>query len=318
MGSARNPRAFPFKLRGMKAAKAWVQGLRPTRVYKLYASAGGNLLAAGMSFQALFAIFAAVWIGFSLFGIYLNDHTEVRDAVIAYINVQIPGFIQQGGPIDPEILTRTTSLGWTGGLAIVVVVYTAINWFTYARTAVRRVFDLPPSTLNFIALKLYDLVLALTYGLIIIVSATASVVASQLLSFFVQAWGFEDESGLITASFQVLTAIVILALDTAVLATFIRVLSGVPIPWKHLWRGSLLGGISFGLLKFLGVWIFGHPESNPLIASFAIFIGLLVWFNLASRIYLLTASWIALGMREEGIDAEDLGWVVPRRHAREP
>lgn len=302
----------------MKAATAWVQALRPTRVYRLYASAGGNLLAAGMSFQALFAVFAAVWVGFSLFGIYLNDHPEVRDAVISYINVQIPGFIKTGGPIDPAILDKSTALGWTGGLAIVVVLYTAINWFTYARTAVRRVFDLPPSTFNFIALKLYDLVLALVYGLVIIVSATASVIASQLLAYLVQAWGFEDESGVITGSFQGLSFILILVLDTAVLATFIRVLSGVPIPWSHLWRGSLLGGLAFGVLKVVGVWLLGRPESNPLIASFAIFVGLLVWFNLASRIYLLSAAWIALGMQDEGIDAEDLGWVVPRRPSREP
>lgn len=297
---------------------AWVQALRPTRVYKLYASAGGNLLAAGMSFQALFAVFAAVWVGFSLFGIYLNDHPEVRDAVISYINVQIPGFIKTGGPIDPAILDKSTALGWTGGLAIVVVLYTAINWFTYARTAVRRIFDLPPSNLNFILLKLYDLVLALGYGLVILVSATASVVASELLKYLVQAWGFEDESGAIATSFQIFTVIVILILDTAVLASFIRILSGVPTPWSHLWRGSLLGGVAFGLLKIAGLWLLGRPESNPLIASFAIFVGLLVWFNLASRIYLLTASWIALGMQDEGIDTKDLGWVVPRRHSHEP
>jgi membrane protein len=302
----------------MKAAMAWAQNLRPTRVYRLYAAAGGNLLAAGMSFQALFAVFAAVWVGFSLFGIYLNDHPEVRDAVIAYINVQIPGFIKTGGPIDPTILDKSTALGWSGGVAIVVVLYTAINWFTYARTAVRRIFDLPPARLNFFLLKIYDLLLAVAYGTVIVVSATASVIAGEFLNYLVQAWGFEDESGVITYSFQGVSFILILVLDTAVLATFIRILSGVPTPWSHLWRGSLLGGVAFGLLKFAGLWLLGRPESNPLIASFAIFVGLLVWFNIASRIYLLVASWIAVGMRDDGIVAEDLGWVVPRRHSREP
>ncbi|MEY4039794.1 MAG: hypothetical protein RLZZ52_662, partial [Actinomycetota bacterium] len=262
---------------------AWAQNIRPALVYRQFTLVGGNLLSAGMSFQALFAIFAAVWVGFSLFGIYLNDHPDVRDAVISYINVQIPGFIQTGGPIDPEILDRATSLGWTGGIAIVVVLYTVINWFNYARTAVRRVFDLPPSNLNFIALKLYDLLLALGYGVIILLSATASVIAAELLKYLVLAWGFEDESGVITGTFQVFSIILILALDTALLATFIRILSGVPIPWRHLWRGSILGGLAFGALKLAGVWLLGHPEQNPLIASFALFVGLLVWFNLASR-----------------------------------
>ncbi|MBU6264901.1 MAG: hypothetical protein KGM14_01735, partial [Actinomycetales bacterium] len=74
----------------MKKMLAWARGLLPYRVYKSYSAAGGNLLAAGMSFQAVFATFAAVWVGFSLTGIFLSDRPEIRKAVIAFINAQVP------------------------------------------------------------------------------------------------------------------------------------------------------------------------------------------------------------------------------------
>ena len=132
---------------------AWAKAQLPYRVYKSYSAAGGNLLAAGMSFQAVFATFAAVWFGFSLTGIFLADRPDIRKAVIAFINAQVPDLIRTGGPIDPKVLESMTSFGWTGGLAVVVVLYTAINWLNYVRTAVRTIFSLPQSTVNYILLK---------------------------------------------------------------------------------------------------------------------------------------------------------------------
>ena len=57
----------------MKKMLTWAKAQLPYRVYKSYSAAGGNLLAAGMSFQAVFATFAAIWVGFSLTGIFLAD-----------------------------------------------------------------------------------------------------------------------------------------------------------------------------------------------------------------------------------------------------
>ena len=49
-------------------------------------------------------------------------------------------------------------------------------------------------------------------------------------------------------------------------------------------------------LKILGGLLLGGATSNPLLASFAVFIGLLLWFNLICRVILLTSSWIATGI----------------------
>ena len=300
----------------MKKTLAWAQKLLPYRVYKAYSSAGGNLLAAGMSFQAVFATFAGVWVGFSLTGIFLNDRPDLRQAVINFINAQVPDLIKTGGPIDPHVLESVTTFGWTGGLALVVVMYTAINWLNYVRTAVRSIFFLPQSNLNFMLLKVYDLVLALLYVLFVLVSAAATVGLTRLSGLIFPALGIQDSSGLGKILFQVVGLIVVFLFDTIMLAAIIRILSGVPIPWRILRNGTLLGGVALMALKMLGTYLLTKPVSNPLLASFAVFIGLLIYFNFASRIYLLATSWVAVQMRDKGVEFQDIGWVVPHHHEK--
>lgn len=294
---------------GFAVASHWVKGLRPVRVFRAYLASGGNLLAAGMSFQAVFAVFAAVWVGFSFFSVYLSGHPAVQEAVIGFINIQIPGFIGKGGAIDPDALMGSPSLTWTGAAAVLVLLYTAVAWLNYTRTAIHAIFNLPPSTLNVILLKIYDLLIALGYGLVIIVSATASVIATKLIGIVATWAGIAETSILLRGSLQVGSVVLILLMDTLVLASMIRLLSGVPIPWKRLFVGSFLGGIVLGAMKIGGTYLLAGTSTNPLLASFAVVIGLLVWFNLACRVYLLSATWIAVGMSDLGIEAKDSGWI---------
>jgi len=88
------------------------------------------------------------------------------------------------------------------------------------------------------------------------------------------------------------------------------VLSGLVIPLRRLLIGALLGGVGLGVLKVLGTVLLGAASRNPLLASFAVLIGLLIWFNLVCTVILLAASWIAVGL-------EDAGLVADPRVARE-
>lgn len=299
-----------------RAVFAWAIELRPVRVFRAYIASGGDLLAAGMSFQAVFAVFAAVWVGFSFFSVYLGGHPAIEEAVIAFINVQIPGLIGSGGAIDPAVLANSTALTWTGAIAIVVLLFTAIGWLNYARIAVHRIFDLPPSTMNVVLLKIYDLLIAVAYGIMLVVSATGSVIATRLIGIVATWAGIAESSTALRDALQVGSIVVILIIDTLVLASLIRLLSGVPIPWKRLIVGSFLGGIVLGAMKIGATFLLAGTSQNPLLASFAVVIGLLVWFNIACRVYLLSATWIAVGMSDLGLEAKDAGWIFGSRAKR--
>lgn len=296
---------------------AWVRGLKPYRVYQSYSLAGGNLSAAGMSFQALFAVFAAVWVTFAILGIYLKGDTEVGKAIIAFINLQIPGLIGPNGIIDPASLYSTTTLTVSGAIALVVLAWTAIMWIDYARVAMHHMFGIPRQVSGYFYIKLGDILLALLYGLFVLLGALMSVVATSLFEGFLKVVGVHSDLGVIyNVLVRVAAVIGVLALDTVMLTVMIRVLSGTTIPWRVLWRGGILGGLALGAMKLAGASLLGGVTRNPLFDSVALFIGVLIWFNLTSRVMLLTAQWMATSMRDAGVDPKDVGWVVTKDSLR--
>ena len=284
----------------MKRAWAWVTSLKPFRVYRVYSLRGGDLSAAGMSFQALFATFAAVWVGFSLATFVLAGNTAALQAIEAFIASLVPGLLSPDGLIHPDQLLSRTTLGITSAVSLLIVGYTALNWLDYTRVAMRRMFDLPPETGNFVLRKARDLGIALIFGLAIVVSTVISLLSTASLSWLLEVLGITD-SATLSVAIRAVTALVLLMFDTALLASLIRLLSAVKIPARRLWVGAFLGGIALGILKLAEGFLLNGAGRNPLLAGFAVLIGLLIWFNLVARTYLISVAWIVVGMDDAGI-----------------
>jgi membrane protein len=295
----------------------WVQALRPYRVYINYSHSDGNLRAAGMGFQSLFAVFAAVWLGFSVAGLWLTGNPEIYEALVQLINRAVPGLIStptSQGVIDTTQLEQATSFGWAGAIAAIGLLWTAIGWLYYTRQAVRAVFGLSRDTTNYVLQKIRDLFLALGFGLVFIFSATLTIVSTQALTFFLDLVGLPSDSAVTSVITRISSLVVSVALNIVTLGAMFRVMARVAIPWRNLFFGVLLGAAILAGLSVLGGVLLGGATKNPLLATFAVFIGLLLWFNLVSRVILLSASWIAVGMLDRGLSPR---MVTPEQAAAE-
>lgn len=294
----------------------WVKDLRPYRVYINFSHSDGNLRAAGMGFQSLFAIFAAIWVGFSAAGIWLSSNAGIFEALVSLINRAVPGLIatdSQPGVITVAQLQDATTFGWTGIVAAIGLLWTAIGWFYYTRQAVRAVFGLQRDTTNYVLQKIRDLGLALAFGIVLIASALLTILSTQTLTFVLGLLGLSDSlwSSAVT---RVSGLVVSVLLNVVTLAAMFRVLARVAIPLRNLLAGSLLGAAALAGLSVLGGLLLGGATKNPLLASFTVFVGLLIWFNLVSRVMLLSASWIAVGMFDSGLSPRI---VTPEQEAAE-
>ncbi|HET6671798.1 MAG TPA: YihY/virulence factor BrkB family protein [Agromyces sp.] len=273
--------------------------LFPIRVWRHFLARNGFLLSSGMSYQALFAIFAAVYVVFAIAGIWLTGDPETLDAFVKLLNTYAPGLIGENGIISTEdlteIATSSTSLfGLTGAVALVGLIWTAIGWVTYSRLAVRSIFGLPKDMRAYVLLKARDFLAALVFGTALLAAAVLSAVTTSFFGWLTDFMGFDASSGWSTALLQAGGFAVVFAIDTLALAVLFRFLSGAAMPWRRMWVGSLLGSAALTVLQLASGYLVSRVSTNPLLATFTVFIGLLLWFRLVSIVILVAAGWVAV------------------------
>ncbi len=292
---------------GLAALVAKLKSWRPVRTALYYLEVHGPLLASGLTYQAIFAVFAAIWVAFTIAALIIGRNLGLRAQFLTTLSDAVPGLIQDAsgnGAIDPDMLLSAGTLSGTGAIALAGLLFTALGWLASARDSVRSIFDIGPISTPFLLLKAKDLGLAVGFGAVLIVSTVLSAVSTALLSWVLGLLGFDSDSTIATIIGRISTGLIVLAIDTAVLAALFRILSGVHIPRRRLFPGSLLGGVGLGLLKLLGGSLIGGGTRNPLLASFAVIVGLLIFFNIVCQLVLIAAAWIAVGMKDDGIAAD--------------
>ena len=285
-----------------KATLAWF----PIRVWRHFLINNGFLLGAGISYQALFAIFAAIYVAFAITGLWLGGNTDAVNAMIALINSYIPGLISDTGIVTPEqvqeIASSTTGvLGVTGIIALATVIWTAIGWVTYSRRGVRDIFGIPPDRRSYLLLKARDLLAAIVFGVALIVGAVLSSISSWALAWVLSLFGIDVGPGVLNSSIRIGSVIVSFALNAAALAALFRFLTGTSLRWRVIWPGALLGGGALTVLQLGAGLLLSYTPSNPLLATFAIFVGLLLWFKISGIIMLVAAAWIAVASKDKDI-----------------
>lgn len=279
----------------------WVQRQKIYRVVMNYNLNDGNLLASGMSFQSLFAVFAALVVVFSVAGIWLTSNAAIYSALVDIIDRAIPGLIGPGGLINTDDLLGLGLYGWTGTVALVGLLWTAISWLAYTRQAIRSVFSLPRDSRPYLLQKVVDLGLALVFGVMLFASAVFSVLSTQAVTWLLFIVGVDSNSGVSTVAAGAIGLLVAVMVNLITIGSMYRILSRIPIPWRDLAGGALIGSIALSALSVFSGWVIQAASRNPLLATFAVFIGLLIWFNAICRIILLAASWIAVGVEDKGV-----------------
>jgi membrane protein len=280
--------------------------LRIVRTFMHYAAQGGPLLAAGMTYQAVFALFAAIWVAFSVLGFVIASDASLQKAIFDAINSAIPGVVGDKGLVKQQTLLETSGLNWAAAIALVGLILTAVGFLASMRDAVRRIFELPPVVELFVLRKAKDLGLAVGFGSVVLVSATLSVVSTSALGFAFDLVGIGRESLFAVIVARIIGYAIVFAIDLATLAAAFRILSKIKIPPKRLFAGAAIGAAALGALKAaVTLGLVGGTGSNPLLAGFAI-LGLMIFLNFACQALLISAAWISVGMRDNAIDPRSL------------
>lgn len=289
----------------MKPLIARFRASKPWAAWKRYGDARGNILAAGVGYFAFFSIFPAAALAFTVFGFVLRGHPDLLQSVFDHLGAYLPGLIrdaQHPKGLLPVQAPRAAALTITGLVALVTLVLAGLGWLGAIREGIRAVFGVQGTGGGLISNKARDLAVLFTLGLgiaVVAVLTTSVGAAANLIA------GWIGMSGQGWVLILVGFAVSVLA-DTLLMIVMLRVVSGIPLSWRTLVQGSLVGGVGLTVLKLSAATLLPRMTANPLFASFAIVVGLLVWLNLVARLILIAAAWAANDV--DAVEVRDLGW----------
>lgn len=295
------PKPRPSLVERAKALLAWWQQTRPARANARFGAAGGGLLTGGIAYAALFSVFAGLTIGYTIFMAVLGDDEDLRQRVLDAIDETLPGLIDTGennGLIDPDTLVLSPALTVAGVVALVVLVLSALSATAALRTGVRAMFGRVTGD-NAVLSKLRELGGFVGIALAVLISAILTTAATAASDWLMTLLGWPDVSGTLAA------AGVSFVVDAGMFMLIVWFLAGQRPAWRDLSRGAVIAAVGIGVVRLLGTSVVaGSATRNPVLASFAVIVTLLIWINLLARITLLAAAWTANPPLEEPEDVE--------------
>lgn len=273
----------------MRRTVAFALQLRLVRAYLRYSDHRGPALADSVTYRALFSVFAGVLLGFSVAALWLGGDPEAMQALEATVNRVVPGL---SDIVELGSIHAPSGFSIVGALSLIGLVGAAISAISSLRTALRVLGGELRDDGFFLWVLLRNLLVAVAFGLLLGIAA-ALTVASTLGVNAVAVWiGMPAGGPAVDALGRALGIIIVLGVDTVAVALIFRVLSGVAVPARALWVGALLGGAGLVVLQELSSLFVRGATANPLLASFAALIALLLWFNLSAQLILIASSYI--------------------------
>lgn len=293
--------------RGVDTAVGIALRVRLVRAVLLYVERGGPQLADSITYRALFSIFAAVLLGFSVAGLWLAGSPDALLALIEAVDASVPGLLGTGDDalIDPsDIRLPVESLSLTGLLSLAALIGAALGAIGALRAALRTLSGRLADDIFWLWAVLRNLALALGIAVAFVLAAALTLVGTRAASVLSGWFGASADDPAFSVLSRIGGLIIVYALDAALIAGVFVLLAGVRAPARSIWAGALMGAAGLLVLQELSNLFVGGAASNPLLASFASLIALLLWLNLSAQVLLIASTYI-LTAAEEAADVEE-------------
>ncbi|WP_336920838.1 YihY/virulence factor BrkB family protein [Aquipuribacter sp. SD81] len=298
---------------------------RPWRTNERFGQSRGALLSAGIAFFGVFAIFPLLVLGVAVLGLVAGGNEAVQDRTIDIVSDAVPGLIApdeagasdagtddggvtedlgpQGGIVSESDLREAASnrfaLGLSAVIGAVTLLFTGLGWIAALREGIRGMFRLPVMALDPVRVKLFDLAVLVSLGLLLVVSAVADLVSTSVGRQLLRLVGLEGSTAG-TVALAVVVALLTLALNTVLYAVLFKVLANSGEPLRRVLGGALIAAVGTVLLRQLVGQVLGNVGGGfGFLTPFVGILALFVWLNLTARVMLLGASWVAVGPTSE-------------------
>ena len=267
------------------------------RAFGRYQADAGDRQAAAVTFFGFLSFFPILALATSILSYALGE--EAVGTVVSQVNSYAPGLADQLGL--EEILTNNTKAGAAGAVGLLGLLYSGLGWVDALREAVRAIWHHNVKAGNFLVKKAKDVVILLGLGVTVLLSIGVSAATGAFTGFALDLVGLE-QSFVAVALAKMLGVVLGVATSTALFLYLFWRLPKVQSPLRRVFKGALLAGVLFEVLKRVGAFYIERTTENPLYGSFAVIVGLLVWINIVSRMLLICAAWTVTAPYDSDIE----------------
>lgn len=254
------------------------------------------MLADSVTYRTLFALFAGVLLGFSVAALWLAGNREAWNALVDSLDATIPGLLDL---VDLDDVQAPAGLTIAGVISAVGLIGAAIGAVGSLRSALRTIAGIATDDVLFVWVILRNLLLAIAIGAGLAAAAATTFLATAGLAVLTDWLGIPGDAPALGFVAWLVSVVVVFVLDTLVVAAAFRLLSGLHARARRLWTGAMIGGFGLTVLQQLSGLFVGGASNNPLLASFASLIALLLWLNLSSQVILIASAYIVIGVEED-------------------
>lgn len=279
----------------VRRATAWVLKLRLVRAFMLYGENRGATYADSITYRSLFSVFAGILLVFSFAALWLGGDPAAMASLEGAVNRVLPGVLDL---VDLSQIAIPSAMSVVGALSLVGLIGAAIGAIGSLRVGFREIADELHDDGMFIWVLLRNLLVAIGFGGLLVVSVVLALMTSvgiEVLSSWV---GLSETSTAMVVLARILSVLVVWFIDTLAIVIAFALLAGFRATRGALWLGAMIGGVGLTVLQELSSLFVRGATANPLLASFAALIALLLWFNLSAQVILFAGSYIVTATRD--------------------
>ncbi|WP_395110982.1 YihY/virulence factor BrkB family protein [Actinomadura sp. SCN-SB] len=308
-GKARSSRkSGTALLRSSRRRWPWLDHL--VRAYRRYQDKRGDRLAAALTCYGFLSFFPLLALAYALLGYLVGVSDEARRLFVEAVGSLLPGLSEQ---LEVERIARSKTAAGLIGLA--GLLFTGLGCVQVLREALHDIWDRPRPEGNFLMARLWDGAVLAFLGATLITGMAVTTLTTSVSHSVLEWLGLDGVTGA-GAALRLLSLGMAIFFDAVVFLVLFSRLSGTGAPWRTIFHGALAGALGFELLKQLAALLLGNTTRNPVYASFAVLVGLMIWINLVSRFLLLVAAWTATRRAVLEADVPDDAPASTRLRAR--
>ncbi|MFI2643074.1 YihY/virulence factor BrkB family protein [Streptomyces sp. NPDC018610] len=288
-------------LKNLPVVGPWLARLMLTHAWRSYERLDRvkwTRLAAAMTFVSFIALFPLLTVAAAVGAATLTGTQQ--HTLESKIAQQFPGL---GNELD--IASLAQNAGTVGVIAGAVLLLTGVNWVAQMRDCLRAVWERADPAENPLLSRLKDAGILVGLGGAVLVTFTASAVASAAVGWVSRQIGL-DEHGWGSVVLRVAAFVVAVLADFLVLLYVLTLLPGVEPPRRRLLVAALLGAVGFELLKLLLSGYIQGVAAKSVYGAFGVPVALLLWINFTSKLVLYCAAWTATGSKAASGGAGEL------------